>query len=76
MKFRSALAVFLALFFVFISRLSVAEPSGTQNLAPMQASAAAMKKVSFTPASPAFAKSNLPERIAGEQEALVFSAPP
>jgi ABC-type phosphate/phosphonate transport system substrate-binding protein len=75
-KIRSALAVILALFFVFISRLSVAESTGAQNLAPMQASAAAIKKVSFTPASPAFAKSNLPERIAGEQEALVFSAPP
>jgi ABC-type phosphate/phosphonate transport system substrate-binding protein len=75
-KIRSALAVFLALFFVFISRLSVAESTEAQNLVPMQASATAMKKVSFTPASPAFAKSNLPERIAGEQEALVFSAPP
>ena len=76
MKIRSALAVILALFFAFISRLSVAESTGAQNLAPMQASAATIKKVSFTPASPAFAKSNLPERIAGEQEVLVFSAPP
>lgn len=76
MKIRYAQAVFLALFFVFISRPSVAESTGAQNLAPMQASAAAMKKVSFTPASPAFAKSNLPERITGEQETLVFSAPP
>jgi ABC-type phosphate/phosphonate transport system substrate-binding protein len=75
-KIRSAPAVFLALFLVFISRLSVAESTEAQNLAPMQVSAVAMKKVSFTPASPAFAKSNLPERIAGEQEALVFSAPP
>jgi ABC-type phosphate/phosphonate transport system substrate-binding protein len=76
-KIRSALAVFLALFFVFISRLSVAESTEAQNLAPMQASsAAAVKRVSFTPASPAFEKGNLPERIAGEQGALVFSAPP
>ena len=76
MKIRSALAVFLALLFVFISRLSFAESAGAQNLVPMQASAAAIKKVSYTPASPAFAKSNLPERMAGEREALVFSAPP
>jgi ABC-type phosphate/phosphonate transport system substrate-binding protein len=75
-KIRSVLTVFLALFFVFISRLSVAESTEAQNLVPMQASAAAMKKVSFTPASSAFAKSNLPERIAGEQAVLVFSAPP
>jgi ABC-type phosphate/phosphonate transport system substrate-binding protein len=75
-KIRSAVAVLLALFFVFISRLSSAESTGTHNLAPMQASTVAMKKVSFTPSSPAFAKNNLPERIAGEQEALVFSAPP
>jgi ABC-type phosphate/phosphonate transport system substrate-binding protein len=72
-KIRSALAIILALSFVFISRLSSAESAVA---APMQATTVAMKKVSFAPSSPAFAKSNLPERIAGEQEALVFSAPP
>lgn len=76
MKLKSTLAVFLGLIIAPIARAPAAEFSGTQNLTPMQISAAAMKKVSFTPASPAFAKSNLPERIAGEQEALVFSAPP
>jgi ABC-type phosphate/phosphonate transport system substrate-binding protein len=42
----------------------------------MQAIAAAIKKVVFTPASPTPAKNTLPERIVEEQEALVFTAPP
>ena len=73
MKIRSTLAIVLALSLVFISRVSSAESTGTT---PMQASAVVMKKVSFTPSSPAFTKNSLPERIAGGQEALVFSAPP
>ncbi|BAV34831.1 phosphate ABC transporter [Sulfuricaulis limicola] len=42
----------------------------------MQAIAAAIKKVVFTPTAPAPAKNSLPERIVEEQEALVFTAPP
>ena len=76
MKIGSALVVFLAVFFVFISRLPAAEPTEAQNLAPMQASAAAMKQISFRPSAPAFAKGNLPNRLVEEREALVFSAPP
>jgi ABC-type phosphate/phosphonate transport system substrate-binding protein len=42
----------------------------------MQAIAAAIKKVVFTPAAPAPEKQSLPARIVEEQEALVFTAPP
>jgi len=76
-KIKSALVVFLGLIIVSIARLpAAAESSGTQNLTPMQVSATAMKKVSFTPTAPAFAKSNLPANIAEEQQTLVFAAPP
>jgi ABC-type phosphate/phosphonate transport system substrate-binding protein len=42
----------------------------------MQAIAAAIKKVVFTPSAPAPARKALPQSIVEEQEALVFTAPP
>ncbi|MBI3778959.1 MAG: PhnD/SsuA/transferrin family substrate-binding protein [Gammaproteobacteria bacterium] len=76
MKLKSTLAVFLGLIVVSVARVPAADTSGTQNLAPMQISAAAIKKVSFAPSTPAFAKSNLPASIAEDRQTLVFTAPP
>jgi len=43
---------------------------------PMQAIASAIKKVVFTPSATTPTKNKLPERIAEEQDALIFTAPP
>jgi ABC-type phosphate/phosphonate transport system substrate-binding protein len=57
------------------SSFAVAGDSEAMNTPPMRAIAnALLKKVSFTPATPA--KNNLQESIAEDQEALIFSAPP
>ncbi len=75
MSIKSTVIVSLvALSVVFVAVLA-AESSGDK-AAPMQAIAAAIKKVVFTPAAPAPEKQSLPARIVEEQEALVFTAPP
>jgi len=57
------------------SSFAVAGDSETMNTPPMRAIAnALLKKVSFTPSTPA--KNNLQESIAEDQEALIFTAPP
>lgn len=53
-----------------------ADSSGDQSTPPMQAIAAAIKKVVFTPSAPAPAKNTIPKQIIEEQDALVFTAPP
>lgn len=75
MSIKSTVIVSLvAISVVFSSAL--AADSSSDKPAPMQAIAAAIKKVVFTPAAPAPAKNTLPERVVEEQEALVFTAPP
>jgi ABC-type phosphate/phosphonate transport system substrate-binding protein len=57
------------------SSFAVAGGSESMNTSPMRAIATALlKKVSFTPASPA--KDNLQENIAEDRETLIFTAPP
>ncbi|MEW6331214.1 MAG: PhnD/SsuA/transferrin family substrate-binding protein [Pseudomonadota bacterium] len=75
MSIKSTVIVSLVALSVVFSPTLAAESSGDKP-APMQAIAAAIKKVVFTPAAPAPAKNTLPERIVAEQEALVFTAPP
>lgn len=75
MHVKSALIISFALFAVSFAPPLAAESSGSKNIPPLQAIAAAIK-TTFTPASPAPVKNNLPERIVEEQEALVFTAPP
>ena len=75
MNIKSTLFISLALLAVSIAPPLAAESSGAKNIPPLQAIAAAIK-TTFSPASPAPAKNNLPERIVEEQEALVFTAPP
>jgi ABC-type phosphate/phosphonate transport system substrate-binding protein len=61
------------------SSFAVAGDSEATNTSPMRAIAnALLKKASYTPATaaPAQTKNNLHERIAEDQNALVFSAPP
>lgn len=76
MNIKSALVVSLALYAVSFAPSLAAESSGTKSMPPMQAIATAIKKAAFTPSTPTPANNNLQERIAGEQEALVFTAPP
>jgi ABC-type phosphate/phosphonate transport system substrate-binding protein len=73
MSIKSTVVVSLAVLAVTFAPSAFAESPG-EKTAPMQAIAAAIKKVVFTPAAPA--KNTLPERIVEEQEALVFTAPP
>lgn len=75
MSIKSTVIVSLVAISVVFSPVLAAESSGDKP-APMQAIAAAIKKVVFTPAASAPAKNTLPERIVEEQEALVFTAPP
>ncbi|MCR4332953.1 MAG: phosphate/phosphite/phosphonate ABC transporter substrate-binding protein [Sulfuricaulis sp.] len=75
MHIKSALILSFALLAVSFAPPLAAESSGSKNIPPLQAIAAAIK-TTFTPSSPAPAKNNLPERIVEEQEALVFTAPP
>ena len=76
MKNKSTLTVFLALIIAPVALAQAAESARTQNLTPMQISAAAMKKVSFAPSAPAFTRSGLPSSIAEDRQTLVFTAPP
>ncbi len=80
MKIKSALVASLALLAVSFSTPLAADSSGT-GMPPMQAIAAAIKRVAFSPSpSPAAAAknnlNNLQENIAEQQEAIVFTAPP
>ncbi|WP_096361531.1 phosphate/phosphite/phosphonate ABC transporter substrate-binding protein [Sulfuricaulis limicola] len=75
MSIKSTVIVSLVAISVVFSPVLAADSSGDKP-APMQAIAAAIKKVVFTPTAPAPAKNSLPERIVEEQEALVFTAPP
>lgn len=75
MNIKSTVIVSLVAISVAFSPALAAESSGDKP-APMQAIAAAIKKVVFTPSTPAPAKNSLPQRIVEEQDALVFTAPP
>lgn len=76
MNIKSALVASFAVLAVTFAPSVRAESPGSKQVAPMQAIAAAIKKVVFTPSTPASAKTALPARIVEEQEALVFTAPP
>ncbi|GAB4507320.1 MAG: hypothetical protein Tsb0026_02280 [Sulfuricaulis sp.] len=76
MSIKSTVIVSLVVFSVAFAPSLAAESPGDKNAAPMQAIAAAIKKVVFTPSAPAPAKNTLPERVVEEQDALVFTAPP
>lgn len=75
MSIKSTVIVSLVAISVVFSPVLAAD-SSVDKPAPMQAIAAAIKKVVFTPAAPAPEKQSLPARIVEEQEALVFTAPP
>ena len=75
MNIKSTVIVSLVVFSVVFAPSLAADSSG-EKMPPMQAIAAAIKKVVFTPSAPAPAKQSLPERIVEEQEVLVFTAPP
>jgi ABC-type phosphate/phosphonate transport system substrate-binding protein len=75
MSTKSTVIVSLVVLSVVFAPSTLAESPG-EKAAPMQAIAAAIKKVVFTPAAPAPEKQSLPARIVEEQEALVFTAPP
>lgn len=75
MNIKSTVVVSLVAIAVAFSPTLAAE-SSSDKPAPMQAIAAAIKKVVFTPSAPAPAKQTLPEIIVEEQDALVFTAPP
>lgn len=75
MSIKSTVVVSLVVLSVVFAPSALAESPG-EKAAPMQAIAAAIKKVVFTPATPAPEKQSLPARIVEEQEALVFTAPP
>jgi ABC-type phosphate/phosphonate transport system substrate-binding protein len=75
MSIKSTVIVSLVVLSVVFAPSALAESPG-EKAAPMQAIAAAIKKVVFTPAAPAPEKQSLPARIVEEQEALVFTAPP
>lgn len=76
MKIKSTLVASFAVLAVMFAPSVRAESPGNKQIAPMQAIAAAIRKVVFTPSAPAPATNTLPARIVEEQEALVFTAPP
>ena len=76
MNTKSILVVFLALLFFMPFAPSLAADSSGTSMPPMQAIAAAIKKVAFSPSSSTPAKNDLKEHIAEQQEAIVFTAPP
>ena len=71
MRIQSKLSAVLVLLAFLSASTLHADPSNT-----LQDVAATIKKAAFTPSSPSPAKNNLPERLAEEQSALVFTAPP
>lgn len=76
MNIKSALIVSLALFAVLFVPPLAADSTGSKSMPTMQAIAAAIKKVAFSPTPTAPAKNNLQDRITEDQEALVFTAAP
>jgi ABC-type phosphate/phosphonate transport system substrate-binding protein len=76
MSIKSTLIVSLFVFSNMFAPSLAADSSGTQSTPPMQAIAAAIKKVVFSPATPAPANTTIPELIVEEQDALIFTAPP
>ncbi len=76
MNTKSTLVVSLIVLAITLAPSLAADSSGNQGTPPMQAIAAAIKKVVFTPAAPAPVQKGIPERIIEEQDALVFTAPP
>ncbi len=72
MRIKSTLIGFLSIFSVLFALPVAADSNGS---APGQI-AAALKKAAFTPSSPASAKNSPSERLAQEQETIVFTAPP
>lgn len=75
MSIKSTVIVSLVAISVVFSPVLAADSSADKP-APMQAIAAAIKKVVFTPSAPAPAKNSLPARAVEEQDALIFTAPP
>lgn len=75
MNIKSTLVVSLVALAIALAPSASAESPG-EKAAPMQAIAAAIKKVVFTPAAPAPERSSPAARVVEEQEALVFTAPP
>jgi ABC-type phosphate/phosphonate transport system substrate-binding protein len=73
---KSTLVVSLLILSITFAPSLAADSSGNQNTPAMQAIAAAIKKVVFTPSAPAPAKNSTPEQIIEEQDALIFTAPP
>jgi ABC-type phosphate/phosphonate transport system substrate-binding protein len=59
-----------------LALLSAAALHADSATSPLQAIASAIKKVAFAPTPAVPAKASLPEHIADEQGALVFTAPP
>ncbi len=76
MNIKSTVVVSLVVFAVAFAPSLAADSTGDKT-PPMQAIAAAIKKVVFTPSAPTpAAKVAQPERIVEEQDALIFTAPP
>jgi len=69
---KSKLSCILGLF----ALLSIPTLHADSSNSPLQAIAAAIKKVAFSPSPNTPAKESLPERIASDQGVLVFTAPP
>ena len=72
MHTKSKLSFVLGLF----ALLSVPALHADSSSSPLQAFASTIKKVAFAPSPTTPAKESLPERIADDQGALVFTAPP
>lgn len=73
---KSTLVVSLLVLSMTFAPSLAAESSGNLSMPPMQAIAAAIKKVVFTPSAPVPANNTIPEQIIEEQDALIFTAPP
>ncbi|MDH3513961.1 MAG: phosphate/phosphite/phosphonate ABC transporter substrate-binding protein [Gammaproteobacteria bacterium] len=76
MRIKSTLIVSLVVVSISFAPSLAADSSGTKSTPPMQAIAAAIKKVVFSPSTPAPVKSTIPEQVVEEQDALIFTAPP
>ena len=72
MHINSKLSCILGLFALLSTPTLHADSSDS----PLQAIATAIKKVAFSPSPTTSAKESLPERIASDEGALVFAAPP
>src|SRR5690349_1500151 len=72
MHIKSTLIGFLSVFSILFALPLAAD---SNNSAPGQI-AAALKRAAFTPSAPASTKNSPSERLAQEQETIVFTAPP